>query len=63
MEIGAGAVRSSRARDRGQALGEFAGANLEGPGGDVRREVQEAPVAEAQQVLGDLPYAVARCRG
>lgn len=44
--------------DFDEAGGQFAGADLEGPGGDVGREVQEAAVAECEEVVGDLAYAV-----
>ena len=37
---------------------QCAGADVEGPGGDVGGEVQEAAVPEAEQVVGDLAHAV-----
>lgn len=45
-------------RDGGEPCGEFVGAYGEGPGGDVGGEVEEAAVAEAEEVVGDLAYAV-----
>ena len=46
------------AGDGGEACGEFAGAYVEGPGGDVGGEVEEVAVAEVEEVVGDLADAV-----
>src|SRR5690606_19147843 len=55
---GRGDGAQGRARDALQPGGQFAGPYLEGPGRHVGGQVQEAPVAEVQQVPGDLPDAV-----